>query len=151
MITLKFSKNSWHYKFIASMKETHYISDNICGYFWDFFFCCVTAALIFFGTVIALYVMVVAPLMWLWVIIQFGYLQPHTEAGVGVIADIVALLIAGLFYLVEVWIPARAEKKRREEYEARKNGEYKPRQDSFVKAVWNKFHDKTCAKIEFGE
>ena len=29
------------------------------------------------------------------------------------------------------------------------NGKYKPKPDSFVKAVYNKFHDKICAKIEF--
>lgn len=150
MVTLKFSKNSWHYKFISLFKERYFISDNICGYIRDFILSCFFALLSFCFIVTALYIMVVAPLMWGFVMWQLDmFIQPSTAAGVGFIMDIVALLIAGFHYLVVVVIPKHAEKKQLEAYEAMQNGKYKPRKDSFVKAVYNKFHDKTCAKIEF--
>ena len=151
MITLNFSRNSWHYRFIASMKDERYISNNICGYFWDFVFCCLAAALVFAVVVIVLYVMGVAPLMWLWVSIKFGYLDPHAEAIVGVFFDILAIHIAGFFYISDVWLPAYYEAKRLKDYAAMQRGEYKPKSDSFVKAAWKKFKNKTCARIEFGE
>ena len=150
MVTLKFSKNSWHYKFISLFKDRYFISDNICGYIRDFILSCFFTTSVLVMLCVALYVMVVAPLMWGFVMLQLDmFIQPSIAAGVGVIMDIVALLIAGFHYLVVVVIPEYAEKKRLEAYEAMQNGKYKPKPDSFVKAVYNKFHDKTCAKIEF--
>lgn len=150
MKPLTFSKNSWHYRFIAYMKNSHYISNNICGYFWDFIGSCMLALCVFFAVVIALYVMVVAPLMWVFVMLQFDmYVTSLPEAVIGLILDIIAMIFSVFFYLVEVVLPARAEKKRLMDYEAMQKGEYTPKHDSFVKAVWRKFHDKTCVKVEF--
>ena len=140
MVTLKFSKNSWHYKFISLFKDRHYISNNICGYIRDFILSCFFAILLFFALCVVLYVMVVAPLMWGFVMLQLDmYISPLKEAGIGLILDTCALIIFGFYYLLEVVIPAYAEKKRLEAYEAMQNGKYKPKPDSFIKAVWNKF------------
>lgn len=139
MYTLNFNKNSWHYRLVSVFYNSWNIADNLCRYFWQVVISLFVAVLGVFGVTIIGYVMLIAPLMWLWVTIEFGYLEPHTEAILGCIFD-TGIILTTIIYFTNEKLSER-----------RVVAQQKPKQDSFIHASYKKFKDKTCMKIEFND
>ena len=143
MKALNFNKNSWHYRLVNYFYNDWNISHNLCGYFWQVVFSLFVAILAIFGIAVFIYVLAIAPLMWFFVLFQFGYLPPHTEAIIGLILD-TGIILTTIIYFISEKLSERREKKRIV-------SQQKPKQDSFIHASYRKFKDKTCMRIEFND
>lgn len=145
MKSITFSKNSWHYRLVSFIKPPYQISDDFCGYFWDviisaFSLVCMISALVFFTLLLLIH-----PLLYLAVSLQYGFFDLPAPVGVGLFLDIGSILIILFFYIIDIWYPAYQEKKYWNNF-SKMTELPKP---SFIMMSWNKFKDKTCFKVEF--
>ncbi len=150
MNTLKFNKNSWHYQLVRAVKDEWHISDNFCGYFWDVIISGSILLLMLAMTAMCLFVLVVAPLLYLAVGLQYQFFEPPKEVAVGLVFD-VGLLLIYVWFLVSDWLADRRELKRQKFYDEYVKNNYKKveKKPSFVITAWRTFKDKTCFRIEF--
>ena len=150
MNTLKFNKNSWHYQLVRAVKDEWHISDNFCGYFWDVIISGSILLLMLAMITMCLFVLVVAPLLYLAVGLQYQFFEPPPEVAVGLVLD-VGLLLIYVWFLVSDWLADRRELKRQKFYDEYVKNNYKKveKKPSFVITAWRTFKDKTCFRIEF--
>ena len=150
MNTLKFNKNSWHYQLVRVVKDEWHISDNFCGYFWDVIISGSILLLMLAMITMCLFILVVAPLLYLAVGLQYQFFEPSKEVAVGLVLD-VGLLLIYVWFLVSDWLADRRELKRQKFYDEYVKNNYKKveKKPSFVITAWRTFKDKTCFRIEF--
>ena len=148
MKTLNFSKNSWHYWVAEFGCFDNSVTDNLCGYIWQviqglFFLTWLTFIVVFFA-----YCTLAEPVVYLYTVYQTGiWVKPDDflQVGIGLWCGIILFTI---FSAIAHTLSNYKEKRREARYNELYNGIPAPK-DSFIVAVWRKFHDKTCAKIEF--
>jgi hypothetical protein len=97
-----------------------------------------------------LFILVVAPLLYLAVGLQYQFFEPSKEVAVGLVLD-VGLLLIYVWFLVSDWLADRRELKRQKFYDEYVKNNYKKveKKPSFVITAWCTFKDKTCFRIEF--
>ena len=150
MVTLKFSKNSWHYK-LASFGTSYdyFISDNLCKYCWQVIKGFAFGLLVLSFFTVILYCAIVEPIIYLLVVYETGiWVMPTSPAlpiGLGVWGAVFIILLG---HGIRVSYSKYKNNRRIAQYNAQREGLPQPK-DSFIVAVWRKFHDKTCAKLEF--
>jgi hypothetical protein len=132
------------------MKNDWYISDNFCGYFWNVVFSGLIVLYFTAMVAICLFVLVVAPLLYLVVGLQYQFFEPPKEVAVGLVFDIGLLLVCVVF-LFSDWLAERKQRKRDRDYEEFVTNNYKKveKKPSFIATAWRTFKDKTCFRIEF--
>ncbi len=150
MNTLKFNKKSWHYQLVRAVKDEWHISDNFCGYFWDVIISGSILLLMLAMITMCLFILVVAPLLYLAVGLQYQFFELPKEVAVGLVFD-VGLLLIYVWFLVSDWLADRRELKRQKFYDEYVKNNYKKveKKPSFVITAWRTFKDKTCFRIEF--
>lgn len=149
MITLKFSKNSWHYR-LASFGTDKVISDNLCGYFWQVLWGFIWFIWSSLCVILIAYCMLAEPIAYLLAVFNTGvWVRIDTFLLVGLCcwAFILLIVAVSLFYELSEKLK---EKRRLAAYQRKfdKINEVE-RKDNFIVAIWHKVHDKTCAKLEF--
>ena len=150
MNTLKFNKNSWHYQLVRAVKDEWHISDNFCGYFWDVIISGSILLLMLAMTAMCLFILVVAPLLYLAVGLQYQFFELPKEVAVGLVLD-AGILVGCIICLISDWLADRRELKRQKFYDEYVKNNYKKveKKPSFVITAWRTFKDKTCFRIEF--
>lgn len=152
MRTLHFNKNSWHYK-LAEFSSTSpsNISYNFCGYFWQVIFGIMIGILMFGFSIMVLLLLVLCPILYLIVCLQYQIFEVPVEVGVGLFIDIVILIIY-VSSKIQTWLDNHREMQRQKDYDEWIANGYasKPqKQAGFIVTTWQTFKDKTCFKIDF--
>jgi hypothetical protein len=99
---------------------------------------------------IGLFVLVVSPLLYLVVGLQYQFFEPPDEVLIGSGLDTGLLLVCGGF-LFSDWLAERKQRKRDRDYEEFVKNNYRKveKKPSFIVSAWRTFKDKTCFRIEF--
>ncbi len=150
MNTLKFNTKSWHYRLVRFIKNEWEISDNFCGYFWDVVMSGIVLLLMLAMVIFCLFVLVVAPLLYFVVGLQYQFFEPTNEVVIGLFFDAVLLVIC-VICLFSDWLADRRELKRQKQLDEYVKNNYRTveKKPSFVMTAWRTFKDKTCFRIEF--
>ena len=143
MVTLKFSKNSWHYKLASFGTYDYFISDNLCKYCWQVIKGFAFGLLVLSFFTVILYCAIVEPIIYLLVVYETGIWVMPTSPALPI-----GLGVWGAVFVILLGEGIRVSYRRIAQYNAQREGLPQPK-DSFIVAVWRKFHDKTCAKLEF--
>lgn len=152
MKILQFNKKTWHYKLVSYTMDEHHISDNFCGYFWSVICCMIGWSMCISFLITLFYIMILSPLIYLAVVLQYGLFEASQIVVGGVTLDLILLFGMIFFYTFDVWIPKKQEERRKRNYEkmlAKLEETPIPTPPGFIVTAWRTFKYKTCFKIEF--
>lgn len=153
MRSLKFSTKSLHYRLALLWCDDnrHMISNNICGYFWQVLLGSIVAIVLVGVVIFISSLAVIFPLVYLVVALQTGiWFDTPTEVVAGLCIDAIVIFVV-ICAMIGSCIEACKERKRERDYQRMMAGEQIIKNDSFIVEIYNKFKNKTCAKIEFLE
>ena len=141
MNTLNFSKSSWHYRLVCLNKYERDISTNFCGYFWDVVLSMMVMGVAFGATILISYALIVSPLMYFAVVLQYGAFEAPSEVRLGILLDLLLISFTVLYVIFNAVESAY--------FNIRYVNRETPKVPGFVSTAWKTFRDKTCFKIEF--
>ena len=148
MKLLKFKRTSIHYQLALLWCDDYpnNISNNICGYSWQVLLGAIEAIGLILLAAVFLSLTIVLPSVYLVVYLETGIgFNPPSEVIAGLTLDTLIIFIALCGIVSHYYTEYKQSRHNRQKL----GNQPTIKNDSFIVEIYQKFKNKTCAKIEF--